>query len=75
MVIFLKRSGGCMKMVVKMEEHEEVPSINQLMLEYPEFFEDEDLDEGIDEFEEYSTLDELLEENPQYFEEEEEVNV
>jgi len=73
MVILHKSSGGCVKMVVKMEEGEEIPNIEQLLLENADFFEDEEED-GIDEFAEYTTLEQFELENPGYFEKELEVN-
>lgn len=51
MVIFHRSGKGCVKVVVKMEEGEEIPNIEQLMLEYSELFEDEE-EEEVDEFEE-----------------------
>lgn len=74
MVVFLRNGGkgGCVEMVFRMDEGEEIPSIDQLIKEVPEFFESED-EEGIDEFEEYTTLEQFEEENPGYFEEELEV--
>ena len=68
MVIFHRSNKGCVEMIFRMEENEELPSIDQLMSEIPEFFEDDE--DGIGEFEEYSTLDELMEEDPGYFGEE-----
>ncbi len=47
MVVFHRRSGGYVEMVFRVEEGEEIPNIDQLMIEIPEFFgeEDEEVDE------------------------------
>jgi len=51
MVVFHKSSGGCVEVVFRMEENEEIPSIDQLIKEMPEFFEEE---EEVNEFDEFS---------------------
>jgi len=67
MVVFCKSKGkGCVEMVFRKEENEELPSIEQLMSECSELFGEED---EVDEFEEYSTLEQLEQENPEYFNE------
>ncbi len=64
MVVFHKNGDkGCVEMIFRMDEGEEIPNIDQLIKEIPEFFEEEE----VNEFDEFSTLEQLEQENPGYF--------